>query len=80
MPAGSGAKRQLEPILSNETQPREATLKDFACEACGGYKVRLTERESWYRCANCGYSFGIEPNPKKRMRRATDIGSGPISH
>jgi hypothetical protein len=80
MPAGYGAQRQLESTLvTAQEHTLDATREDFACAACGAFKVRLTERESWYVCVNCGYSFGIEPYPKL-MRRATDPGSEPTSH
>ena len=82
MPAGTGAKLRAQPTsVTVKEQTFKASLKDFACEACGQSKVCLTERESWYVCVNCGYSFGIEPHPKKRLRRATDfVGSGWILH
>jgi ribosomal protein L37AE/L43A len=81
MQAASGAKRQAQPTsVTVKEETLEAMLKDFQCEACGHYKVRRTERESWYTCVNCGYSFGIEPYPK-RLRRAMDAGgTDSISH
>ena len=82
MAAASAARRQRQPTsITAKEQTLETMLQDFQCEACGQYKIRLTERESWYTCANCGYGFGIEPHPKKHMRRATDVaGGGSISH
>ena len=82
MPAATGLQRQVEPTSVNiEEHTLEARIKDFECEACGYYKVSLTARESWYVCVNCGYGFGIEPHPKKHLRRATDVDvSGSISH
>jgi ribosomal protein L37AE/L43A len=82
MPAASGAKRQAHPTsVTVKEETLEAILKDFQCEACGHYEVRRTERESWYTCVNCGYCFGIEPYPRKQLRRAMEAGgSGSISH
>ena len=82
MPAASGAKRQAQPTpVTVKEETLEAMLKDFQCEACGHYKVRRTERESWYTCVNCGYGFGIEPYPKNNLRRTVNFGgSGSISH
>jgi ribosomal protein L37AE/L43A len=82
MPAASCAKRQAEPTpVTVKEETLEAMLKDFQCEACGHYKVRRTERESWYTCVNCGYGFGIEPYPKKHLRRTVNVGGGgSISH
>ena len=82
MPAASGAQRQRQPtsVITKE-ESVETMLQDFQCEACGQYKIRLTERDSWYVCVNCGYGFGIEPHPKKHLRRATDVlGNVPSSH
>ena len=82
MPAQSGPQRQSQPtpVIAKE-EPFEARFIDFPCAACGHYKARRTERESWYTCVNCGYSFGIEPHQKKHLRRAMDVsGSGPSSH
>ena len=80
MAPASGAKRQPQPIsVTAKEQTFETMLQDFQCEACGKYKIRRTERELWYTCVNCGYSFGIEPHPKHRLRRRTDVG-GSISH
>ena len=82
MPAASGAKRQPLPSpVTVKEESLEAMLKDFQCEACGQYEVRRTERESWYTCVNCGYGFGIDPYPKKNLRRAVGAGvGGSISH
>ena len=82
MPAAPGPQRQVQPTSSTvKEETLEAMLQDFQCEACGHYKVRRTQRESWYTCVNCGYSFGIEPHPKQRLWRALDVGgSGSFSH
>jgi predicted RNA-binding Zn-ribbon protein involved in translation (DUF1610 family) len=82
MPTESGPHRQAEAAPGTvKEETLEAMLKDFPCEACGDYRICRTERESWYTCVNCGYSFGIEPHPKRRLRRATDfVGIGSISH
>ena len=82
MPAASGAKRQPLPSpVTVKEESLEVMLKDFQCEACGQYEVRRTERESWYTCVNCGYGFGIDPYPKKNLRRAVGAGGGgSISH
>ena len=82
MPAASGAKRQPQPTsVTVKEETVESMVKDFQCEACGHHQVRRTERESWYTCVNCGYGFGIEPYPKKYLRRAMDVGgSSSISH
>lgn len=82
MPPESGAQRQAQPTsVTAKEETSEAMLKDFPCEACGHYKIRGTERESWFTCLDCGYSFGIEPHPKNRLKRAMDAtGSGSISH
>jgi ribosomal protein L37AE/L43A len=81
MPAQSGVQRQTEQTSGSvKEETLEAMLKDFSCEACGHYNVRRTERESWYTCVDCGYSFGIEPYPK-RLRRGMDAGgTDSISH
>ena len=82
MSAASAAQRQPKPTsITTKEETFETMLKDFQCEACGQYKIRRTERESWYTCVNCGYGFGIEPYPRHRLRRATDVGGGgSISH
>jgi len=78
MPVGSAAR--LQPVPGNvKEETLESVVTDFACQACGNYKVCLTARESWYVCRNCGYGFGIAPHPKKRLRRFTD-GSESIAH
>jgi hypothetical protein len=81
MSAASGAKPQLEPTLVTvNVRTLEVTLEDFACECCGQYKICLTDRALWYVCVSCGYGFGIEPHPRKHLRRATDIvGREPVS-
>ena len=82
MSAASGAQRQRQTTsVTAQEQNVKTMLADFQCEACGQYKIRLTERESWYLCVNCGYGFGIEPYPKKHLRRATDVSSADsLSH
>lgn len=82
MPTESGPHLQAEPASGTvKEETLEAMLKDFPCEACGDYRIRRTERDSWYTCVNCGYSFGIWPHPKRRLRRATDfVESASISH
>lgn len=82
MRGASGAKRRAQPTPVNaKEETLEAMIKDFQCEACGHYEIRRTERESWYTCVNCGYGFGIEPYPRKYLRRAMNVGqSRSISH
>ena len=69
MQATSGQKRQLLlPPAASTDEHLETMLKGFRCCACGHTGVRKTERDAWYTCANCGYSFGIESRPRKRYR------------
>jgi ribosomal protein L37AE/L43A len=79
MTAAARQQRQVESTSSTgKEETVEVMLQDFQCEACGNYKVRRTQRESWYTCVSCGYSFGIAPHPKQR---ATDVtGGGSTSH
>jgi ribosomal protein L37AE/L43A len=81
MATASGAKPQPQ---SNSVTAKEQTFEtmadDFQCVACGQYKIRRTDRESWYTCINCGYSFGMDPYPKQRLQ-ARDVCAGwSISH
>jgi predicted RNA-binding Zn-ribbon protein involved in translation (DUF1610 family) len=81
MPAGTGPQRQLHPVsVGVKEEVLDAMLKDFPCEACGQYMIHQTQRESWYTCVNCGYSFGVEPFPKRRVRVADFPWTGSTLH
>ena len=43
----------------------------FPCPACGLVGILRTERESWYQCRHCGYTFGIERGLAKENERRT---------